>query len=184
MAGGYADAPKDGIDQLLRKQAELERRIAELERPSGTQVAETVATMADLYALSVAVDAQQSQGTGFTMSTTMTTRATVSFTIPDGYTRALVFAGGFVYSGTAAGGGDRIYGGVQIASNSGPESIAFMTTTMLLAGVSAFHALTFSAAPGTPFTVNMRARLQNGPGDAAFAGASTATVAASVVYQR
>lgn len=185
MSGGWRHVPDDPLAELRAQLLAHQARLDELERPTGTQVAETVATVADLEALQIQPAADKNQGTGFTMSTTMTTRATVTFTVPVGFTRALVFGAGFVYSGTAAGGGDRIYGAVEINGSSGPESIALMTTTFLIAGCAAFSAATLTGlTPGGNFTVNMRTRLQFGPGDAAFNGISTATVAASVIYQR
>jgi len=175
--------PEGQLQDFDVRVSRLEHRLAELERPTGTQVAETVATIDDLEALQIVPSANVNQGTGFTMSTTMTTRATFNFTVPDGFTRALIVASGFVYSGTATAGGDRIYGNVRIGASDGPESIAFMTSTMLLGGVSAFHAVLLTGlSDGQVIAVATRARLQTGPGDAAFNAASTATVAGTALF--
>lgn len=45
---GYTLPPKDGLDALIRRLIDAERRIAELERPTGTQTAGAVKKLQDL----------------------------------------------------------------------------------------------------------------------------------------
>lgn len=48
MGNGYTVAPKDGYDAIIRELQSLRGRMKELERPTGTQLSSTVATLQQL----------------------------------------------------------------------------------------------------------------------------------------
>lgn len=48
MAGGYVNLPNDPFEELRRQLDDARRRLAELERPTGSQIYDTLATLTDL----------------------------------------------------------------------------------------------------------------------------------------
>lgn len=48
MAGGYVNLPDDPLEDLRRRLQDAQRRLDELERPSGSQIYDTLATLTDL----------------------------------------------------------------------------------------------------------------------------------------
>lgn len=48
MAGGYVNLPSDPFEELRRQLDDARRRISELERPTGSQIYDTLATLTDL----------------------------------------------------------------------------------------------------------------------------------------
>jgi len=88
MAGGYQDFPQDPLEQLKQEIAAVKARVAELERPTGTQLANAVAELqAQLSKTNIPVTASN-------FSTSVTFPVTVSspIVIPDGCTRCFFIA--------------------------------------------------------------------------------------------
>lgn len=98
MSGGWADPATGDFGVLKQELDELRRRVRELERPTGTQTAQTVRTIQEQQAELAATvellsrfadDAERDTVSNFPLTTTSTVRGQEVFTAPDYPTRAL-----------------------------------------------------------------------------------------------
>lgn len=103
-------------------------------------------------------------GSGFTLTTSDQVLASAPFAVPAGYTRAVVTAMGSVVGSTAAGGGDRLFAKVGINGIFGADMATVLASTITWGGVACYGALVLTGLSGGSFNVDVRARLQTGPG--------------------
>lgn len=156
MAGGYDVTPVDPLDVLRDQLVSLKERVAELERPTGTQL---YASLRNPVFPSVG----SASASGFLTSTSWTTHASVGLTVPDGYTRALIYASGALNIGTNNGGGDRMFGRVVISGAAGPSSKAVGNLVEALAAFST--ASLTGLISGGNVQVDLQSSLAIGPGN-------------------
>lgn len=117
--------------------------------------------------------------TNFTLPTSDTIVTAVAFTVPSGYTRAVVTAMGSIVAASSSS-GDRLYAKCGINGNVGSEMGTVTTTATPWANISCFASLVMSGlTPGGSFNVDIRARLNTGPGSNLV---DYAQVAATVLY--
>lgn len=176
MAGGYSTPNVDPLDQLRSELADAKRRLDELERPTGSQLAQTVANLQSLLSNQVTPLVGSASASSFTVTPSQTTFLTVNMTVPAGYTRALVTANstGSMVPITAAN--DRLYSTITIAGNAGVEVFGF-ADNQIGGGVAAAHAVSVSGlTPGNNMatTLAMHSLLAN-------SGTGTATRAVLTV---
>lgn len=175
MAGGYDTTPTDPLDVLRSQLVDLKARVSELERPSGTQLYESLRN--PVYPLVGA-----NYASGFAGTTSYVTRASFSLTVPDGYTQALIYASGFTNMATArSDGSDGYYAKINIAGVDGVASTAIIIGTFTGA-VSAFMTSTLTGlSPGSSISVSLLTKLFYGPGDPSF---TVASVTAQALFLR
>lgn len=99
MGGGYKRPGGDSVDVIVETTNALDDRASKLERPSGTERTKAlatlqaqVATLTALLAARLSPDERHIITSGFAVATADTEYARVTFTVPPGYTRAVVIA--------------------------------------------------------------------------------------------
>lgn len=106
----------------------------------------------------------------FVLTTSFQNLANFHFTVPTGYTRALIFASGSVGGASGASGGDRLTVVTQINSVTGPSSVGTMSSSTPFASVAAFQTASLTGlSVGQSIPVAVFAVLQVGPGSGVFA---------------
>lgn len=96
MAGGYTTPRTGDFGELIERLANVERRLVELERPTGTQNVKAVVQLNN-------ASESKSASSGFITESDITTPitnyfpATVTFTRPSWATRATILAAGSIY---------------------------------------------------------------------------------------
>jgi len=172
---GAQDAMPRGADDVLKRIAELEANMK--------QVTALAASAAAVKQTLVSPDIGSASASNFVVSTSYTTYASFNFTVPAGFTRALVVANGFVHQSTASTGGDRFWGQVLINGSGGPESTAVATTSMVSGAVAAGYSASLSGlSGGTSISVAIRGHFQTGGNSALFQSFNCAVVTAAVIY--
>lgn len=163
MSGGYDRFSNDQVEQLLSRVERMQRRLDELERPTGTQVAETVANQ-------IVTDVASASVSSVSVGTSFTTILSVTIPVPAGFSRASVVAvGAWTASNTVTGwsGGDRAYLRMVIGGTAGPESNILLQTSMITQPVTATSTRVFSVTPGGSLVVQAQARNRDSATDAA-----------------
>lgn len=115
-------SPDRGYAVLTNRIISLERRLRDLESPSGTQRNLTVARLADTVARMPLLQMTVDRSSGFGLSSGWNTVVSTTLTVPDGKARAQVIAigtGAAVDAGASGTGGlTSCYGRVQIGGQS------------------------------------------------------------------
>jgi hypothetical protein len=173
MAGGYTVPDADALDALVTRLVKAEERISELERPTGSQLYDSLANQSSP---AVAVNSASS----FTLTTSYANITSATVPVPTGYTRAVVTAMSGINGVTASGGGDRMLAQVSIDGTFGPTATSYATIAQPFAFASAYAVATL-ASVGASISVVLQARLLFGPGD--FTG-TNATLAVTVMFLR
>lgn len=177
MAGGYDVTPVDPLDVLRDQLVSLKERVAELERPTGTQLYASLRNP-------VTPSAATGYGSNFIITTTAAAFASASVTVPDGYTRALVYAGGAA-NGSGDGNGCRLSSFVQINGNNGPSTFNPIPSGVGWGVTAAFFTMSFSGlTAGYSITSNLMLSLDVGSTAGAFAAWNTATISMQVLFLR
>lgn len=141
MAGGYTVPNTGDFGELIGRLSDLERRLGELERPTGTQKAQAVATLiAQQAELAAIVDliarTQNTSGRGFSgtfaLTTTSTTITSAVFTAPN-YPCRVTFTASAI---------------VAVFNNSGAADIAYSTIEYQVSGASTVNSQRAFAALG------------------------------------
>lgn len=148
MAGGYTTPPTGDFGELIRRLDEQDRRLRELERPTGTQNAQAVAALQVAQAeLQETVDTldgvvdliartQNTAGRGFSdtfaLTTTSTTLTSTVFNAPD-YPCRVTFTASAI---------------VAVFNNSGAADIAYSTIEYQVSGASTVNSQRAFAALG------------------------------------
>ena len=101
-----------GDDHIMREIADIKRQIKEL-TPS---IAKSFNTVVDAL---IFAESNAAGHNNMAFTTTSTTFASVSFTVPDGYTRCLVTASAAVMGLNSGATGDYIYGQIAITPSGG-----------------------------------------------------------------
>lgn len=126
--------------------------------------AQAAATAAAAAAAGQVVPATGSSiAVNFLLGTSDSIVTSTSFTVPSGYTRAVVTAMGSIVA-TSQSSGDRLFAKCGINGNLGAEMGTVTTTATHWANLSCFASIVMSGlTPGGAFNVDIRARLTNGP---------------------
>lgn len=141
MAGGYTVPNPGDFGELIGRLTDLERRLGELERPTGTQKAQAVATLiAQQEELAAIVDliarTQNTSGRGFSdtfaLTTTSTTITSTVFTAPN-YPCRVTFTASAI---------------VAVFNNSGAADIAYSTIEYQVSGAATVNSQRAFAALG------------------------------------
>lgn len=189
MPTGYDNLPDDPFEDFTRRLKAQGERIKELERPTGTQLAQTVqqlqAAVEDIQvalANQVSPAASTGSNSNFAVTTSETSFASVGITVPTGYTRALVYAGGGLSASQDLTGG-RLFCHVRIAGVDGPDTIGLVTTSWPYSSVAAFSTRSLtSLTGGSTITTELRAYFSSGSTDPALQLWNTASLAVSIVF--
>jgi len=159
---GTIDALQQQVQDLNSQQVELAGAY------QAAATAEDLASVAADARISPYVD---SAGTsGFTLTTGGITVISRTIPVPSGFTRALVFATGFV-NGLGSSSGDRMFAVVSIDGNSGQESQAIGSINQQWAAVGPSHSASLTGLSGS-FNVNLQGRIQTGPGSNTYTNAT------------
>lgn len=154
--------------------AERDRRLDELEKPSGSQLFESLANQ-------VSPSVATNSNSAFVVNTTPTNFASVSFSTPARYSRALVFAGASTTAGNNSDG--RLFTYVTINGNAGPTSNMAIPSSVLFGTCAAFHTRFMTGLPpGGSFTVDLFAYFSLGSTPAPLQPWSSATLSVQVLY--
>jgi hypothetical protein len=174
VSGGYENLPTEGVDQLARLIEEHDRRLRELEKPSGSQLFETLANQ-------VSPSVSTGSGTAFVVTTSAQNFASVSFTVPERYSRALVFAGASTTAGNSSDG--RLFSYITIDDVAGPTSNATISASVLFGTCAAFSTRILTGlTPGASFAVRQYAYFSLGSTPSELQAWSSATIAAQVLF--
>jgi hypothetical protein len=159
---------------LLRRIEGIERQLRELgpsiAKSFGSTVAaltttvsnleDAVADIADLAAHQIAVDQDQDLNTGVAMTTSLTTRATATLTVPSGYDQAVVFAFGSIYGINNSGSVDMCGIDIYIAGTGSGQVWPSPNTPNFYTGVaSASFSRTLSGLTGGG-SITVQSRIQ------------------------
>lgn len=106
-------APRDGLGPVVDTLKDIQRRLSQLEKPTGTQYANAVANLVKFAQIGKSVQA-------FTVPSTMSSVASGTIAIPTGYTTAAIF--GMVSVGAWNGSTSADYLYVQCLINGTPGS--------------------------------------------------------------
>lgn len=173
MSGGIRPQPEDRLAAFVAELDKIRADIRELQRPTGTQIAETVANQ-------VAPAVGNSSTSGFTLSTSEATLITLNVAVPDGFSRAVVSVVGSV-TGMTTSSGDRMFNRCYIGGSVGPTSTTILAVaTPWQVGVASYAA-SLTGLSGGNVTCLLRAWLQAGPGGSTL---TNATLTASAVFLR
>ncbi|MBC7594537.1 MAG: hypothetical protein H7288_11465 [Kineosporiaceae bacterium] len=153
-----------------------------------TQLTAQVATLAAQVALQVSPSGASTSASGFNISSGSGAVAGVTFTVPSGYTRALILGSGTVTAANTSGTSGYLYVKVVINGGSGPEAATIVgdfntapyTNTVM--NISASHSATLTGLSGGTFTVQIAAR--TGGNNFGSSGTNSAMVAAQVIFLR
>lgn len=180
--GSLASQLPNGPDHVVRELADLKRQIRELAPSIAASFQTTVDALTELVNSTVIPMTDSNGAAGLATSTTTTVQTSVTFTVPDGYTQALIVASAtaMAFNNTAAA--DYIYAEVIVDDVQGGELYA-PAGPGVSAGVNApYFANLSELVAGTTITVSASVRT----GFAAW-GASTANatnVYAQVLFLR
>ncbi|TFB96517.1 MULTISPECIES: hypothetical protein [unclassified Cryobacterium] len=153
-----------------------------------TQLTAQVATLAAQVALQVSPSGASTSASGFGISSGTGAVAGVTFTVPSGYTRALILGSGTVTAANTSGTSGYLYVKVVINGGSGPEAATivgdfntapYANTVM---NISASHSATLTGLSGGTFTVQIAAR--TGGNNFGSSGTNSAMIAAQVIFLR
>lgn len=111
--GVYPIPPGDSLEPLVREINDLKRQLRDLQRPTGTQVNERTTSMPSPHADSASVS-------GMSIPSSLTPLVSVSFAVPDGYSKALVTATAQAIGSNSVGGSAYLYVGARINGDYGP----------------------------------------------------------------
>lgn len=178
MSGGYKVPPGDD-DRLAKALAEIRRRLDELERPTGTQLAQSLEQLADQLANQVSPAVGSNTTGSFTFGTSFANVVSFNFTVPPGYTRAVIMSGGVVSAGSPAGNDTltarTVVGGVANAASLSFCAAAVGETTTPCFGANSLSGL----SGGATIAVVLQAHWATG---ASATGLLTAQVAATCIF--
>lgn len=181
--GSIASGMPADEDSLMRRVADLERTVRELGPSVASSFNSTVGELADLLANQVVPFANSSSNSDFTVTTSDTIFATVAVSVPAGYSRALVYAGGSLSASQNLNGG-RLHCRVRIAGSDGPTTTGLVTTSWPYSSIAAFSTRNLGGLAGDSFTVELRAFFSHGSTDPALRLWNTASLAAQVLFMR
>lgn len=179
MAGGYATPNSDTIDVLLERFTTLEGRVRELERPTGTQVAESVKELEAQLANQVLPQVGASSNYSFTVTGSFATITSFNLVVPAGYTRAAITAAGAISVGSTAN--DRFDLRTVVAGIAGPFTIGFNYAAAGEVSFSAFGSYTLSGlTPGSNILVELQSKHTTGT----ISGLLSSSITAMALFQK
>lgn len=190
--GDYPTPNGDSLEPLIRQFKDLQRQLNDLQRPPGTSIAESIEALrvqsAEIAAQSERklVPQVQSVGTSnFAMSTGYADKLGLSFTVPAGYSQALITVTGGLNACTSSTSGDRLYARAVIAGVAGPEMAAVITVNDPYAQTFAGHGATLTGlAAGAVIAVSIQSRLQIGPSSASIGQPyNTVSMSAQAIFR-
>ncbi len=164
--------PQDLRGFFEQRFSELEREIRELQRPTGTQIAETVANQ-------VTPVVGNSSTSGFTLTTSEQTLISFNLAVPDGFTRAAVTVFGSA-TGMILAAGDRMFLRCRIGGIVGPTSTSMAGSSMPWASGAASSAASLTDVSGN-IVVSLSGWLQFAAGGN---DGANATLTASATFLR
>lgn len=178
MGNGYTLPAADSVDQLMQRLREFERRVSEVEMFTGSEISETVANQ-------VSPAVASGSASNFALSTSYASVASVSITVPDDFTRALVMATAGVSGATGGTGGDRLFGQVVIDGGGGPEIIQALLVNAFVGSIAPSYTRSLTGlTPGGSISIYVQARLQLGPNNGLFQQYNTSAIAATAIFMR
>lgn len=141
---------------------------------------ETIADVSALALNQVTPAVGSSGASSFALGTSQSIVASMTFTVPAGYTRAIVSVSGAINSASSSTTGDTLFAACGIAGVSGSEMAVTLPQPSPYGGTACFtsRVLTGLFGGGT-FTADVRGRLATGGGIAAI---NYAQVSAQVIY--
>lgn len=170
MSGGIRPQPEDRLAALVAEMDKMKADIRELQRPTGTQIAETVANQ-------VTPVVGNSSTSGFTLTTSEQTLITFNLAVPDGFSRAAVVVFGSATAGTDSP-AERMFLRCRIGGIVGPTSTS-ITTSPWVSGASSSAASLTALSGG--LTVSLSGWLQFAVG---WSDGANATLTASATFLR
>lgn len=178
MSGGWERLPEPGSpEDLVARIEKLTARVRNLEEPTGTQAAETVANQ-------VQIDTQSGSAASISVGTGYTTLLTLTFNVPADFSRVTVSAIGFWNAGNNdAMDGARVFQRLVVGGTAGPESIGGLISVATCA-FSSTAARTFDVTPGGSFTILLQGRNQVGTTSATFVPICVANATAIATFLR
>lgn len=143
-------------------------------------LADTLAQLSALALNQVSPAVGSSGASSFALGTSQSVVATMSFTVPAGYTRAIVSVSGAINSASASTTGDTLFAACGIAGVSGAEMAVTLPQAVPYGSTACFtsRVLTGLFAGGT-VTADVRGRLAKGAGVPAI---NYAQVSAQVIF--
>jgi hypothetical protein len=191
VSGGYRRVPEDPIDDLLERTGDLERRLKELEAPTGTQVAETVATIDDVIALQTVPGAATGSSSAFSPGTAEGAKCSTSVVVPEGFTRALLIGVGsvsLIYQWPSGSGIDTLTSKIRLSGNDG-QPLTMTGSELNVSGWDAFRTMTNShsfVATGLSggATLTAELRLSTATNNWTVSGNNRATITLMALFMR
>lgn len=178
MAGAYS-APSVGADVLPDVIADMQARIKELERPTGTQAADLLSKVLALVTNLIVPQVGSAGVASFTAATSYQNYASFSFTTPASCTQVLISAGGNTTQSTAATGGDVF--SARILINGVSSSVTNVASNQGNASTAVFSSAQITGlTPGQVIFVTIQGKLTTGPGTS-FPG-NNASVSAAALF--
>lgn len=154
MSGGIRPQPEDRLAAFVAELDKVRADIRELQRPTGTQIAETVANQ-------IVTDVASASVNTVSVGTSFSTILSVSIPVPDGFHRAsVVTVGAWTAANTVSGfsGGDRAYLRMVIGGTPGPESNILLQPNMITQPVTATATRVLDVTPGGSLSVLAQGR--------------------------
>lgn len=178
--GSISSIAPAGEDYLVREIAQLKTQMRELPPSVAQSFQTTVDALTALVASTVLPQASSNSVAGLATSTTSTVQTSVEFTVPDGYTQALVVgtATAMAYNNTA--GTDYIYAEVIINGVSGGELYA-AAGAGIAAGVNAPYFTTMTGLTAEE-TITVSSSVRTGFASWASSASNVTNVYAQVIF--
>jgi len=120
-------------DQMPRQEDDILTRVASLEKQLAT-VTGIAATAASIKQTLVSADVGSASTSGFTVLTGYNVVTSFNFTVPSGFSRAVINASGYVSSTSGSTGGDQLFVKLNIGGVDGAESRETMTPASVPSG--------------------------------------------------
>lgn len=174
-------------DWIARKFAEIDQQLRELGPSISASFNTTIAQLTALVNAQISPDAGSAIGSGFTLNPSPQTVAAFNFTVPAGYSRALIIASGTINSANASTHSDSMYAKTIINGTSGPESVTQVGDFNLGPGagvgnLTAVSSLSLSGLAGN--TIRIEISTRSGMYSWSATAFSSAVIVAQAIYLR
>ena len=176
MSGGYQNLPADPYEKLVRALEDQDRRLKELERPSGIQTNGVPK-----------FDVSSGSASSVILGSSYSTVISLSIAVPEAasgpYTQALVTASAFEnFGNTDSLNAVRGFMRILIDGVAGPESNTALGTSDLLRPCANTTARSIVSGLGATVTVALQAHNQVGATSGAIAAWCVANMTATAIY--
>lgn len=172
--------PRD--NELVRRIEDLQHYVRELEPSIARSFSGTVKRLDDAIASVIVPTFNQGGINNYPISTTSTDRFSVSFTVPEGYTRAMVLATASAMGQNASGVGDYLYVQANVAGVNGGELFSYAADGTAVGLSAMLYWALYGLVAGESFDVSVKTRTSNNPWPAA--PGNQANIYALVMFTR